>query len=194
MQRRSSWARCMLYVVTGGIIMRQPHVPNGWLLSAAGGGVKIYPCLLCHPENAGLTPFRCERKPSWWPGPQQGLQWMLLWKWVTITDPVLCQWKKHPTGVIEQNVSLHDDDEDLGWAPSTPGVSLKLRTVILCLNCSLCTCAKKHTWMLCQTSWHTHVFSQFHVLRDKWNFSRLLLTSSVNLPPQVLHCPLKLCI
>lgn len=32
-----------------------------------GGGVKIYACLLCHPENAGITAFRCERKHGgWW--------------------------------------------------------------------------------------------------------------------------------
>lgn len=41
----------------------QPHVQNGRLLSAVGGGgVKIHTCLLCHPENAGITAFRCERK------------------------------------------------------------------------------------------------------------------------------------
>lgn len=35
------------------LLQCQPHVQNGRLLSAAGGGVKIYTCLLCRPENAG---------------------------------------------------------------------------------------------------------------------------------------------
>lgn len=31
-----------------------------------GGGVKIYACLLCHPENAEITAFRCQRKYRGW--------------------------------------------------------------------------------------------------------------------------------
>lgn len=34
--------------------------------ATGGGGVEICARLLCHPENAGLTAIRCERKCGRW--------------------------------------------------------------------------------------------------------------------------------
>lgn len=52
--------------------------------AAAAGGAKIYACLLCHPENAGITAFRCERKHGgWWCWGWRGVWFVLckLYKW-----------------------------------------------------------------------------------------------------------------
>lgn len=77
------------------------------------------------------------------------------------------------------------ESEDLGWAPSTPVLSLKTRAVVFLFNCSLCTCrcVQGHLDALSNQLTRTRIL-QFSQLAIKG-----ILAGCISLLPFPANCP-----